>query len=534
MKKILGGILFCSLVSPSYTMAIDVTETNSSDTLIDVLLGGESATNADAIGANGSLGTYTNDSSLWDLPDGIILSSGKVTDYADGFNTSSSYSSNMGSSGNTDLSNLSGKSTYDAASLSFEFTATSNQISYDFVFGSEEYKEYVGSNFNDAFGVFLTDSNGEKSQISFDNAGNPITINTAWMQDSSGTELDGDTGKLTTTANVLAGHDYKIEFAIADASDSIYDSTAYISDFQGGTEVNSANAYGLFIGVNDGVGVRGDLDANNFRDALVDANLLDSLNTEVITGANISEDSVFDAIDDMAARMDAGDTFFLHFSGHGGSFLGGGETTLSATDEHIFLGGDRITDDELFGGLSGLDDIEKWLFLDSCNSGGFWGNDNAGDVGDLEKLDNLALFSGSLENTNASAGADGTGIYTNSLLDAFTYDGDFLDADSDNDGFVIFDELDAYLTTGWSGANDLDGTEVFIKGDEAGITTTFSLSDYSPTSIKSDDFDGNVGYYAYLDPNAVTKPSAPVPEPSTILLFGTGIAALAGLRGRKS
>ncbi|MBK9459454.1 MAG: choice-of-anchor L domain-containing protein [Sphingobacteriales bacterium] len=45
--------------------------------------------------------------------------------------------------------------TYDAAVLEFDIVATEPTIEFKYVFGSEEYLEYVGSNFNDVFGFFI-------------------------------------------------------------------------------------------------------------------------------------------------------------------------------------------------------------------------------------------------------------------------------------------------------------------------------------------------------------------------------------------
>jgi hypothetical protein len=65
-----------------------------------------------------------------------------------------------------DVNNQSGNlynSFFDACAISFKFRCTSNAyvpvVSFKYVFGSEEYYEYVDSAFNDAFGFYLNQKN---------------------------------------------------------------------------------------------------------------------------------------------------------------------------------------------------------------------------------------------------------------------------------------------------------------------------------------------------------------------------------------
>jgi len=51
--------------------------------------------------------------------------------------------------GDTQLDGLAGYPTHDAAVLEFDFVANTDKIQFRYVFASDEYNEYVGSNFND-------------------------------------------------------------------------------------------------------------------------------------------------------------------------------------------------------------------------------------------------------------------------------------------------------------------------------------------------------------------------------------------------
>lgn len=57
--------------------------------------------------------------------------------------------------GDRDLNRLCGSKTMDVMVLEFDFVPMHNKVSFRYCFGSEEYREYVGSRFNDVFGFFI-------------------------------------------------------------------------------------------------------------------------------------------------------------------------------------------------------------------------------------------------------------------------------------------------------------------------------------------------------------------------------------------
>jgi len=113
-------------------------------------------------------------------------------------------------------------------------------LSIDFQFVSEEYPDFVGSTFNDAFIAELdattwTVSGGTVAapdNFAFDAMGNPITINSASMTagNAMGSPYGGGTALLNAMTPVTPGGTHSVFFTIFDASDSAYDSAVFLDD----------------------------------------------------------------------------------------------------------------------------------------------------------------------------------------------------------------------------------------------------------------------------------------------------------------
>ena len=124
---------------------------------------------------------------------GIVLSSGDVHDVI-GPNEFDNTGQDLRPAGDSrlDAHVPSGQTTRDAASLTVNFTPTNPQLAINYVFASEEYQEFVDTEFNDVFGFFV---NGVNCAFT-PGTDQPITVNTVNQNTNSLFYVPNETGDL--------------------------------------------------------------------------------------------------------------------------------------------------------------------------------------------------------------------------------------------------------------------------------------------------------------------------------------------------
>jgi len=75
----------------------------------------------------------------------------------------------VGGQGYQPLTDLAGNSTFDAAVLSFDVVPVGNVLEFNYIFASEEYPQYVCSNYNDIFAFFISGKNPEGGDYDHEN-----------------------------------------------------------------------------------------------------------------------------------------------------------------------------------------------------------------------------------------------------------------------------------------------------------------------------------------------------------------------------
>ena len=215
--------------------------------------------------ASGAYGSFTaTDNSNLGLKKGLLLTTGTVAG-AQGPNNSGSTSGFANTPGDSDLdylSQLQGSQTLsnDACIVELDVFAATDELAFEYVFGSEEYPEFVNSNFNDIFAFFISGP-GIVGDPNIKNQKNIAVLpdNTTFVQINSVNNLlnweyyrnnlggqtiqyDGLTSdfkgvktSLSAKSKVTPCNTYHLKFAIADRGDSSWDSGVFISDLKSGT-----------------------------------------------------------------------------------------------------------------------------------------------------------------------------------------------------------------------------------------------------------------------------------------------------------
>lgn len=253
MKRVYTLILSLLMVTPMFAqIGVINSPPLIADTLAQRLVGyGLEIENANLICPDNASGYFFGAQSA-NLPmnSGILLTSGS-TAVALSPNTVGSASSANGGPGYGPLEEFpwTYNGTFNACVLEFDFTPVGDTIKFNYVFGSEEYPEYVGSTFNDVF-AFLIEGLPEYPEdmpvperniaiiptspniqvaINFLNAG---AYSQFYIDNTGGQfiQYDGFTTNLTAKAKVTPCNTYHLALAVADVSDAVWDSGVFLEE----------------------------------------------------------------------------------------------------------------------------------------------------------------------------------------------------------------------------------------------------------------------------------------------------------------
>lgn len=220
-----------------------------------------SAISTDNIGtfqANGFMGLM--------MMDGVLMTTGNISVAPGPNNMSGSSNAIAGYYSDPEMENVATSTINGCSTLDFDFVTLSNSVSFNYCFASEEYPEYVCSNFNDVFAFFVTGPDPETGEEVTRNiaiipgtvsdatpngiavAINSVNIGTAGTYggtgqgcyydyssyyvenptDSTGIQYDGYTSKLSATAAIVPCEVYHMHISVCNVGDNAYDSGVFL------------------------------------------------------------------------------------------------------------------------------------------------------------------------------------------------------------------------------------------------------------------------------------------------------------------
>ena len=311
---------------------------------------------------NNQVGLYNGPSNVVGFDQGVVMVTGDASTVEGGWGgTLTNPVQN-----DPDLMSISGQSINDAIIIEFDFLATNDSIKFNYVFASKEYPSFTCSQFNDAFGFFLSGpgisgpySNNSKNIALIPGTDTPVAINTVnsgvpsggydaatcaaanpdWIEHSqyfvnNANEPQGDvqfpgmTQTFTAMAAVQCGQWYHIKLAIGDAMDTGYDSGVFL-------EAGSFAAFGdVFLSVVPQIG--GNAVTNPLYDSVLVAGCSEAY-IELTRPPGMAIDSIFVEFGGTAIQEDPNDPI------PGADYLLGDNDTLFFFPEGVDTIGFTIT-----------------------------------------------------------------------------------------------------------------------------------------------------------------------------------------------
>ncbi len=209
-------------------------------------------------------GTFDGTNSNIGIDNGILLTTGSI-DNAVGPNNDSGAQANNDAPGDIDLSMIVDQNTFDACILEFDFIPASDNLTFTYVFGSEEYLEWVSLDFNDVFAFFITGTNptgglydnqnialipGTNIPVSIDNVNDDLNsefyVNNGTgdfpIDPTTTVQYDGFTLPLSVDVDLVPCETYHLKLAIADSGDPVWDSGVFLEAGSLNTDIVTVTA----------------------------------------------------------------------------------------------------------------------------------------------------------------------------------------------------------------------------------------------------------------------------------------------------
>lgn len=270
------GFIFVLILKTTIGKAQLVTSIENVDQLVQTHLSesGSTISNIVFYGHYEAIGHFNGVNTDLGLSSGIILTTGRVNSNETGplgpNTTTSAGFLNSASGLNTVNQWLKDEhdlfeSLYDVAILKFDIVTNEDKIKFNYVFGSEEYHDFVGFQFSDLLSIFIEGPGLSAPVVNMAKVPgtttpvNVSTINRGYSSSCStgpgvneqyfidncislDLQYDGFTTVLEASSPVIPGEQYTVYFTVADLGDGLWDSGLFIGSKSLNSSVNESSS----------------------------------------------------------------------------------------------------------------------------------------------------------------------------------------------------------------------------------------------------------------------------------------------------
>lgn len=193
-------------------------------------------------------GYFVDNTGTLGMTDGLVITTGAAKNAVGPNNSASLSQDNKNENQDPDLASIvqGSEKQYDACIIEFDVEVFADTLTFDYVFGSEEYLEFI-KDYHDVFGFFISGPGitgkrnlavlpGTQQTISVSNVNNRLNSQ-YYVDNGTGStpfdnlfvQYDGFTKRLESKIAVVPCSKYSLKLAICDIKDAIYDAGIFIA-----------------------------------------------------------------------------------------------------------------------------------------------------------------------------------------------------------------------------------------------------------------------------------------------------------------
>ena len=193
-------------------------------------------------------GYFVDNTGTLGMTDGLVITTGAAKNAVGPNNSASLSQDNKNENQDPDLASIvqGNEKQYDACIIEFDVEVFADTLTFDYVFGSEEYLEFI-KDYHDVFGFFISGPGingklnlavlpGTQQTISVSNVNNRLNSK-FYVDNGTGStpfdnlfvQYDGFTKRLESKVAVVPCGKYSLKLAICDIKDAIYDAGIFIA-----------------------------------------------------------------------------------------------------------------------------------------------------------------------------------------------------------------------------------------------------------------------------------------------------------------